>query len=432
MSYSQWMSMRRTGSGRATGQVYITNTTGVATATTATATATTSTSTPSSPPPTTMSGQASGNVDHLSVLYGCHCGTYKSLNYLYYCKSCTILHCVDCALLQVDTWFCPACLNTVFTSRASQQLFRCEQCVECPSCFHTLSTVAKYYNEKHTHNNKLDNDHQNNDDGSTSSSSSSNATTMYGYYCEYCHWSSSELEGLPLLSHDPVALTSILRAREEEYIQNSTSNLNNNNNSNNSTHSDLSFMSPQKATTTTTATTAPASTSLSTSTTDLTPQQAMMHTFHELVNIHRDHYISQQPQPQQLQSQSQDSIKSAFSHSISSSSAYHSLPHNLSSFNLDNTSKTTAASGSVDQTSHHQNTSLSRWLVWRAEIEQAQIQSHYPHTKEQRLGQRTTSTTTSTTVAAAEKDALQQDDIPACFLGHFKPNQKPQFLEQSM
>lgn len=66
---------------------------------------------------------ASGTVQpasaSLSLQYECSCGRlHPHLAFLYWCRHCQAMQCASCTTQQVDTYFCPACLNSVFTTPA--------------------------------------------------------------------------------------------------------------------------------------------------------------------------------------------------------------------------------------------------------------------------------------------------------------------------
>jgi hypothetical protein len=111
------------------------------------------------------------------------------------------LQCGSCSSAQVDTYFCPSCLNSVFTTPAFANQNRCEQCVECPVCQHTLVSSSNHASRSTT--------------GTTGG--------LYAYHCEYCKWSSVE-------DYEP-QLRNITRSDAASSSEASASN-NNNNNSN--------------------------------------------------------------------------------------------------------------------------------------------------------------------------------------------------------
>lgn len=45
-------------------------------------------------------------------------------------------------IIQVDSHYCPHCLENMASAEAKMRKHRCGQCFDCPSCGHTLSTRA--------------------------------------------------------------------------------------------------------------------------------------------------------------------------------------------------------------------------------------------------------------------------------------------------
>ena len=78
----------------------------------------------------------------VSIGYGCSlCRSFYPLRHLYFCTDCRVLLCPSCTDVHIDTFYCPSCLTAVFSSSAQSSLGRCDQCVECPACQHTLQTA---------------------------------------------------------------------------------------------------------------------------------------------------------------------------------------------------------------------------------------------------------------------------------------------------
>lgn len=76
------------------------------------------------------------------VRYLCDCGKKHPLCWLYLCRHCFKLRCGDCLLHEVDTHFCPCCLENLPPTEAKIRKNRCGSCFDCPSCGHLLSTRA--------------------------------------------------------------------------------------------------------------------------------------------------------------------------------------------------------------------------------------------------------------------------------------------------
>ncbi|MFH4977038.1 hypothetical protein AB6A40_003747 [Gnathostoma spinigerum] len=72
------------------------------------------------------------NIDR--VQYQCSCGEWMSVNRLYFCRHCSQLKCTYCTAHEVDSVFCPTCLDTVSTGEARQKKNRCPNCYQCPIC----------------------------------------------------------------------------------------------------------------------------------------------------------------------------------------------------------------------------------------------------------------------------------------------------------
>ncbi|VDK22702.1 unnamed protein product [Anisakis simplex] len=68
------------------------------------------------------------------VQYECSCGEWSSLNRLYFCRHCSQLKCYFCVSQELDTTFCPYCLDNFSTGEARQKKNRCSNCYRCPVC----------------------------------------------------------------------------------------------------------------------------------------------------------------------------------------------------------------------------------------------------------------------------------------------------------
>ncbi|KAL3876018.1 hypothetical protein ACJMK2_033907 [Sinanodonta woodiana] len=76
------------------------------------------------------------------VKYLCSCGKWEPLCRLYLCRHCQKLRSGDCVLHEVDSPYCPNCLENMPSSEAKLKKNRCTNCFDCPSCGHTLTTRA--------------------------------------------------------------------------------------------------------------------------------------------------------------------------------------------------------------------------------------------------------------------------------------------------
>lgn len=120
----------------------------------------------------------------VKVSIPCNCRILLPLEDLYFCSTpgCNILACNQCTTPVIDTYFCPSCLNSVFSTKAFEAKHKCRQCAVCPSCSQTLGVAAKENDEHYLK-------------------------------CEYCKWS-SDMVGLTGTSAS--ALFDALMTHEEQ------------------------------------------------------------------------------------------------------------------------------------------------------------------------------------------------------------------------
>jgi len=78
----------------------------------------------------------------IKVRYLCSCGLAQPLSKLYFCRHCLDLRCGFCVSHEVDSHYCPNCLENMPSAEARLKKNRCANCFDCPSCGHTLSTRA--------------------------------------------------------------------------------------------------------------------------------------------------------------------------------------------------------------------------------------------------------------------------------------------------
>ena len=76
------------------------------------------------------------------IRYLCSCGLAQPLSKLYFCRHCLDLRCGFCVSHEVDSHYCPNCLENMPSAEARLKKNRCANCFDCPSCGHTLSTRA--------------------------------------------------------------------------------------------------------------------------------------------------------------------------------------------------------------------------------------------------------------------------------------------------
>ncbi|KAK6013946.1 dynactin p62 family protein [Ostertagia ostertagi] len=76
------------------------------------------------------------------VLYQCGCEEWWPLCNLYFCRHCSILRCISCSLNEIDSTFCPNCLENIPAGEARVKKNRCINCNQCPVCSMVLTTRA--------------------------------------------------------------------------------------------------------------------------------------------------------------------------------------------------------------------------------------------------------------------------------------------------
>ncbi|XP_066926026.1 dynactin subunit 4-like [Clytia hemisphaerica] len=117
-----------------------------------------------------------GSDDH--VLYGCHCDKLKPITKLYYCRHCTKLRCAKCVTHEVDSFYCPNCLENMPSTEAKIKKNRCANCFDCPSCGHSLSVRATAVS---VGGNPLD------------ESPKTNVKKMHYLNCGFCRWTTRDV-----------------------------------------------------------------------------------------------------------------------------------------------------------------------------------------------------------------------------------------------
>ncbi|CAJ0602261.1 unnamed protein product [Cylicocyclus nassatus] len=76
------------------------------------------------------------------VLYQCGCDDWWPLCNLYFCRHCSALRCISCSLNEIDSTFCPNCLENIPAGEARVKRNRCVNCNQCPVCSMVLTTRA--------------------------------------------------------------------------------------------------------------------------------------------------------------------------------------------------------------------------------------------------------------------------------------------------
>ncbi|XP_043272413.1 dynactin subunit 4 [Venturia canescens] len=76
------------------------------------------------------------------VRYVCSCNSLKPISKIYFCRHCLKIRCGYCVCREIDSYYCPNCLEHQPLSEVRLKNHRCSYCFNCPCCFQTLSTRA--------------------------------------------------------------------------------------------------------------------------------------------------------------------------------------------------------------------------------------------------------------------------------------------------
>ncbi|XP_057338086.1 dynactin subunit 4 [Microplitis mediator] len=76
------------------------------------------------------------------VRYVCNCGSLKPISRIYFCRHCLKIRCGYCVSHEVDSHYCPNCLENLPSSEVRLKKNKCSNCFDCPCCFQTLTIRA--------------------------------------------------------------------------------------------------------------------------------------------------------------------------------------------------------------------------------------------------------------------------------------------------
>ncbi|KAI6211823.1 hypothetical protein M3Y96_00475200 [Aphelenchoides besseyi] len=80
-------------------------------------------------------------MDFFRIQYECQCKSWSSLSYMFYCPDCKNMRCDCCVREEVDSIYCPNCLDS--TSITDAKTGYCSECYECPICGQNLIKRAQ-------------------------------------------------------------------------------------------------------------------------------------------------------------------------------------------------------------------------------------------------------------------------------------------------
>lgn len=116
--------------------------------------------------------------DRARVLLTCSCSALSPIARLYFCRHCIQLRCPLCVSHEVDSYYCPNCLENMPSAEAKVKKNRCANCFDCPSCGNTLSTRATAV--------AIQSD-------KTDDTKATQAKKVYYLACGFCRWSSRDV-----------------------------------------------------------------------------------------------------------------------------------------------------------------------------------------------------------------------------------------------
>ncbi|XP_033325573.2 dynactin subunit 4 isoform X1 [Megalopta genalis] len=119
------------------------------------------------------------------VRYVCSCGSLKPISQTYFCRHCSKIRCGYCNCQEIDTYYCPNCLENSTFVEARLEKNKCSNCFECPCCFHTLSTRAGHIPFKTAP-----------PEGGESKDAKTPPKKFYYLFCSMCRWTSRDA-GIP-------------------------------------------------------------------------------------------------------------------------------------------------------------------------------------------------------------------------------------------
>ncbi|XP_020287273.1 dynactin subunit 4 isoform X2 [Pseudomyrmex gracilis] len=117
------------------------------------------------------------------VRYVCNCGSLKPISKIYFCRHCLMIRCGYCVCQEVDSHYCPNCLENLPSSEVRLKKNKCSNCFDCPCCFQTLSTRAGIASAKTT-------------EGEEAKDTKATSKKVYYLFCSLCRWSSRDA-GIP-------------------------------------------------------------------------------------------------------------------------------------------------------------------------------------------------------------------------------------------
>jgi len=141
-----------------------------------------------------------------NITYGCDCGRSFPLETLYYCQSCQKITCKFCVTQEIDSYYCPNCLENMASSEAMLFKNSCKKCFLCPFCFCCLTYQTLPSTTPSTQTTPTPSIQ-------TSSSGDADKDKTYFLGCGFCRWDSIDLG---LKADSPTALIAKIMEMEKD------------------------------------------------------------------------------------------------------------------------------------------------------------------------------------------------------------------------
>ncbi|XP_018393235.1 PREDICTED: dynactin subunit 4 isoform X1 [Cyphomyrmex costatus] len=119
------------------------------------------------------------------VRYLCNCGSLKPISKIYFCRHCLMIRCGYCVCQEVDSHYCPNCMENLPSSEVRLKKNKCSNCFDCPCCFQTLSTRAGLAPVRAAA-----------PEGEENKDVKATPKKVYYLFCSLCRWSSRDA-GIP-------------------------------------------------------------------------------------------------------------------------------------------------------------------------------------------------------------------------------------------
>ncbi|XP_017765822.1 PREDICTED: dynactin subunit 4 [Eufriesea mexicana] len=119
------------------------------------------------------------------VRYVCNCGSLKPISKIYFCRYCLKIRCGYCVCQEIDSYYCPNCMENLPLSEIRIRKNKCSNCFKCPCCFQTLSTRAGHVPLRVLPT-----------DGEDSKDIKTTPKKVYYLACSLCRWTSRDA-GIP-------------------------------------------------------------------------------------------------------------------------------------------------------------------------------------------------------------------------------------------